>query len=721
MKNLHLSGTGIAIVAVLIGCRAGMPSGLPASDILPTSNLSQPSGPNCSKATNLTVEVRVPSNSEAATIDVTDSVYGDVACEDQVTVSKCKTSASDHICYAKFDAPSAINDIEIEAYSKTGKKPTASGIFPVAQGSKTADAVLGGTITSVSVIPFQPTLPVGQTENVWVVASDAKHEAIIGTYHAENHAEIHILGSAFKISTYKLTSSLEGESLTIEWKFPLKVSASTNGALTAKLSSKIYGTTSIAPASGIVYYHVGKTEGTLGPGPVAINPKNNDVYFAVNDESGCTPPPSGSGSCQTLIGEINSTTGVRSKPVNLSSVPGVSQLYFTHDGALWIATYQPMGSWNAALPILRMAPGPLSQPSPLPSSFGEGSGFVEYPKGSGNLWISGCIGMYCTQDKNGSPVLSKTTITGYAGGPIQTVDLPLSCATFGYLGFSVGDVAFADSNLYVLGLNDGSSPPARGTIWELKYGSNSASCLPVPADFNPSAYFATVAGSGSNNALVFGAGGNSDNSRWPPTHGFYELTSGVLQTPAPKVDVTVSHVSYSNGLVYYIHSANLVQHVYVSGLGTYQTASGNWNVFPAWSFSGAQSDDGVVAVSDGAWFTADSVCSGPDNPWHGVCLGRAKYLSSSWGAVPGLVLPPINVGAGTGFGPLQNPENVHSGPFDATSGDPNICTTGSPPPESPLTLTVQGRSPGVCPILLTDKKSNLSQPLVTKVSNPARR
>ena len=447
---------------------------------------------------------------------------------------------------------------------------------------------------------------------------------------------------------------------------------------------------------------------------MAIDPKDGSAYFVINDESGCTY----ASGCRAELGRISST-GNLSSPIPLpTNVPGVSQMYFTNDGALWMATYQPAGAWSSPLPILRMAPGSLSEPSPLPASFGEASGFVQDP--SGNLWISACTGPNCLPDHDGTPVLEETTTSSYGSGPTQAIALPTSCAHLGYLGFTVGDVAFSNGTLYVIGLNDGSAPPARGVVWTYP-PSGSNSCLAVPNNFNPSPYFATI-GSPSNSTLVFGAGGNPLNFRWPPQNGFYAIVGGQLQTPDPKTAVTVSHVSVyatnpPSNIVYYVHSSNLKNGIYVSGLGAYDANNGDWNVFPAASFDGSQEDDGVAAVSDGAWFTADSVCSLGKNAWNGVCLGRFRILGA-WGISPGLNLPSIATGTGGGFGVL--PQNVHSGPFDAYVSGKGVCSVDvNPESGSQYTFTVHGTGRGVCPITLTNKYDGSTLPLVTVVSSPS--
>ena len=366
-----------------------------------------------------------------------------------------------------------------------------------------------------------------------------------------------------------------------------------------------------------------------------------------------------------------------------------------------------------------MPSGGLSTPAPLPSGYGEASGLTEYP--AGTLWISGCSGTYCLQNHSGTPILVQTAVTGSPNPSPSPIPLPLSCTKFGYLGFSVGDVSYSGGRLYVLGLNEGSGPPARGTIWSVSPASGYASCISnLPGDFNPSPYFATIPGSGSSTTLIFGAGGNVSDFRWPPNHGFYALSDGKVASPAPDLTphATAFHVSQYKGLVYYIHQNNLADGLDVSGLGDYEPSTGVWEVFPAASFSGTQSDDGVVGTEDGAWFTASSVCTHllTGKPWHGVCLGRARSFSdSSWGVVPGLQLPTIGIGNGTGFAPLV----VHSGPprFDAKSGNPAACTIQGHPRGSQLIYTVTGIGKGgICPITITS--GDRSEPLVTTVTSP---
>jgi hypothetical protein len=737
MRNLHLVGLGTAVVAMLVACRAGAPS-----ETLPSTVESArwPGASGSCAAGNLAVNVRVPSNSGIAKIDVTDSIYGYAqigACSLSLMVSsQCKASSGGHICTARFEALAAVNDIEIDAYKSNATVATTSGAFPqVVPKSKsvTANAILGGSIATISVEPFltptglspaarspaeppssESSLPIGQNEKVWVVARDSEKNAIIGQY----APHVAITATNLKALPSMLESSADAERLQVRWSDPLTVASV--GTLTARASSKLSSSVRIQPASGIVYFTPGPNTAKVGPGPVAVYGGN--VYFVINDQSGCKGP----GHCKTMLGEF---TAGSSKPtfsyVPLNKVPGISQLYFTSDGALWLATFQPVGTWSYALPALHMARGGLSNPSPLPSSFGEASGFVE--DSSHNLWISSCGGANCLQNHAGTPTLAETNLNGWSQGPRKTVPLPLYCANFGYLGFTVGDVAISGGSLYVIGLNDGSAPPATGAIWKYTPASSSskASCVAVPTNFNPSAYFATTPGS-SSSTLVFGAGGNLLDFRWPPDHGFYKLANGMLKSPAPDVTpyVTANHVSATAGpspMVYYVHEDNLGNGVNVSGLGTYEPASGDWSVFPTASFTGQQNNDGVAAQSDGAWFSAANVC----NPWNGVCLGRARYLEK-WGVVPSFELPAIAVGTGEGFATLEVPGGVFSA---FTPASPDVCTVQ--PPSGPLELTfrvIAGNRQGPCPIVVSERRNGplavhggIFEQVVTKVEGAAPR
>ena len=186
--------------------------------------------------------------------------------------------------------------------------------------------------------------------------------------------------------------------------------------------------------------------------------------------------------------------------VALTKVPGVNQLYVTADGALWMATFQPVGAWNHPLPALRMPPNEFDSGSlqTLPPDFGEPWGFVADSYGS--LWVSSCLRRNCKQDQNGKPVLVKTSIAG-PQTPEETIHLPKTCMEIGYSGYSVGDVASYSGDLYVLGINDGSGPPARGNIWRVSPASGGAACVSVPADFNPSPYLSPLTNAAGTDAL----------------------------------------------------------------------------------------------------------------------------------------------------------------------------------------------------------------------------
>jgi len=692
---------------------------------LPPAGFSRALNSTCYTSGNLAVQVRVPIKYGVTQLNVTDSIYGYAALDECMlpVSSRCTKNGSERVCDAYFDAPSGVNDIEIAAYAPGKGSPIAKGAFPEtipASGHSGLRqvVVLDGSIAAVAIEPFLGKgLPIGQGENVWVVARDKQNDVIVGNY----TPAISISADHLSASSSVLKNSSQAEQLILTWSNPLNLTSKSSGSVTADISSKITSTALVKPLSGIVYFTPGPNSTDAAPGPAATAPDGKSVYFAINDNTGCSTP----GTCKTEIWRFSVATQTFTS-VPLASVPGVSQLFVAHNGTVWIASFQPVGNWTAALPLFRMPAGSLSTPSPLPTAdFGEGSGFAEHP--AGTLWISSCEGSYCLQNHNGAPMLVETSTSGLPSAPTQTVELPLGCTAFGYLGFSVGDVAYSDGKLYVLGLNDGSAPPAHGTIWYYAPGSGATSCIQnLPEGFNPSAYFATITGSGSSNVLVFGAGSNALDFRWPPDHGFYTLVDGALSSPAPDLTphVTANHVSQFGGVVYYVHHDNLADGLDVSGLGTYEPATGAWNVFPSASFTGQQPADGVVAVNDGAWFTAAGVCNAPLKPWRGVCFARARYLSSSdWGVagavqLTGLALPQISVGAGTGFGPVE-PMNVHPGPFGAKSGDPKVCEIVPPPDKNKFTFAVEGVGAGVCSVIISDR--GRSEPLVTTVTTPTPR
>lgn len=736
MRDLRSLSVGTIAFAMLWGCRSGvLPSG--TAPAVPATAWTRNATAGCgSAAKNVTIIVciSVP-KSGVSSLVVTDSIYGDPkAIVKQVTLktssSQCARSGSKYLWKACFEAPAGtLNQIQVNPNGKENE----GGAFPVEvrNATVTANAVLGGSIASLSVVPFHATstkpgqpssLPLGQTEHVWIVAKDQEDRVIIGAYTPTVSISVNS-GSNLVPSSKTVGSSFAGESLIVHW---LKrfMGSSTPASLMATASSSIAATAPIYAASGVAYYPVGGPDGdrpSFGPGPVAVAP-NGDVYFVIDDDSfgGCKKP----GACTGLIGRLHSA---RSAPeisyVALREVPGVSQLYLTTDGALWMASFQPVGAWDHRLPVLYMPPGKLSEPQQLPASFGEASGFTV--DASGNLWISACEQINCKQNHDGTPILVETSIDG-TSKPKATIDLPTSCAKFGYAGFSVGDVAYDGKNLYVLGLNDGSAPPARGTIWQASPTTGKASCLRVPPDFNPSPYFAQLQDASEAGALVFGAGGNSYNFRWQPDHGFYSLADGKLQKPAPDLTpvVTANHVSASGGAVYYAASGTLDQKF--SGLGTYVPSNnGAWSIFPSASFSGDESNNGVAAVSNGAWYTASGVCG----DWKGVCLADAIIVPSNWGALPGLYIPPIKNGGTAGFGVITELENsgsglapliVHSGPFDVKNSDPSVCEVASVKAAS-LTFSVTGRltasNHSFCQLTISNRKNvGIPQALVVHVS-----
>ena len=734
MRDLRVVVACIAALTAFGGCQSAS-----TSFVAPSSSPSSNCTDRANSAGKLTICVRVPADQTVSSLVVEVSLYGKPLGDggrQQFEPSTCPTSLGDRICAATFPAFSAaravlVDQIGVRAAYASGKVVT--GTFPAFVGANGASetAVLGGAIESVSAVPFLATeppangrsdsfLPLGQTERVWVVARDSQGSVIIGRY----KPAVALSTSSNVVLSPKspalLTDSADAAALEIAWAGGFL--GTSTGSLTARTPRGPRGVATLNPGSGVVVFRAGPDTAGVGAGPVATRP-DGTVYFVVNDKHCRTP-----GNCRTEVGRFDPATQ-RIDYVALRDVPGISQLYVSRDRALWMATFQPEGSWNAALPVLRMPPQQFSAQAlqSLPASFGEASGFAE--DDSGNLWISGCSGIHCSPDHNGSAIVVETTVSGPHTSPKVTIALTPACARFGYLGFSVGDVAFYRGNLYVIGLNDGSAPPARGTIWQVSAGRHEVSCRPrVPGDFNPSLYFAKV-----NGLLVFGVGGNSFDARWDISNGFYAVEgtgSKAILLPRYKIPLgTATHISASpdGGVLYYI--ANGVRDIRVFGLATYvpqeneSELSGPWNVFPSGSFSGTQLDNGVSAVADGAWYTSDRACG----KWQGICLARAIYLH--WSAIPQQTLPSILVGSTTTFGIFSNPSpepsevplNVHSGPFkigarqQQTPGKA-ICNVSETKPEQSLTFVVKGLNAGTCLITISDsRQGGGSQDLVTVV------
>jgi hypothetical protein len=559
---------------------------------------------NCAGSSkNLTICMRVPlSQSGVTKIDVADfQVKGALGFENFI-LSQCPVIKQERVCTASFNGPQGTNHIQIDAYAFGHRKLVTSGTFQVRVTTtpQTETVVLNGLVASVSLEPsLGSSLPLGQTEAVWIVARDREGSIVIGTY----KPAISLSATAnLIVSPRRLTTSLEAENLSVAWASGFIGNSS--GSVKALVDSQVSAIAPIDPSTGVVYYHSGPNKSSLSAGAVAIGP-DGSVYFMLNDGAGCSRP----GRCKGLIGRFMPSTQSFSY-VPLRSVPGISQLYFTRDGALWMSTFQPVGPWSR-FPVLRMPPGLFSEDAlqRLPKSFGGASGFAE--DGAGNLWISACAPSYCPPGGTETPIVFETPVAGSHSAPEATVELPLNCTQFTF-GFAVGDIAYSAGSLYVIGQN---AFPGPGTIWVVSAKKRTASCLPnLPADFNPSAYFVNIGGS-----LVFGIGGNENIGFWGPGHGFYSLSNGsIASDEAPRG--TATHVSVYGGLIYYM--ANGGRDFSLYGLATYQPSTSAWGPFPGASFAGAQNYNGVAAASNGAWYTV-----GGCGTWHGVCLGHTVVLS----------------------------------------------------------------------------------------------
>ena len=350
MRNLHFVGVGIIALGLLAGCHAGStPSVLPlvGSAVHSRTGSCSPAGGGAT----ITVCVRIPQSS----IDVTvkDSVYGDAG----IGSVQCPGTGSAYLCIAGFQAPAGtLNQIEVDA----SRGENASGSFPREAGSKPVTVTLGGAIHSIALVPFQSTttnlgapssLALGQVENVWVVAKDQNQEIIVGKY--QPAISISTTSSNLKHSLKVLNSSADAEQLNLYWAKNF-VGSSYAASLQARTSTGLTATPApISATSGVVYYHVGTNDSTFGPGPVAVAPSGRYLYIVVNDDSdgGCRAP----GQCKGLLERFDLKTQTFAKPVPLKNVPGVSQLYVSStNGTLWMATFQPTGTWNYPLPGLRL-------------------------------------------------------------------------------------------------------------------------------------------------------------------------------------------------------------------------------------------------------------------------------------------------------------------------------------------------------------------------------
>ena len=749
MKNLYFVGVGaiVFVIAISTGCHGSGNTTLPFSNVAAHRKSS-----TCNPSQALTVCLRI-AQSEAQ-ITVTDTIGGDSNAV--VGTATCPSSGSGDLCVVKFTPPpNTLNQIAIS----TGSSGT-SGAFPVyvgaARGTLPARlAVLEGPslipISKIGVVPFQVSRPgaesrlaLGQTQHVWVVASDAQKEVIIGSYDGTLSV---VPSSNLTVSNTTLSSTVDAEHLTVGWNASFTTSSAGTGTMKVGEPSGVSGTGHLRATSGIIYDPVGPNKANVGPGPVALSSDGKTVYFAINDDSygGCNRAP-----CATLLLRLRQGATVPDS-VPLPSVPGVSQLYVSSNGALWIATFQPNGSWRYALPAFRISANTFtaSDLQILPTAqFGSPSGFAE--DSDKNLWISTCTGKFCKQDHNGTPRLVETSISGQPAAQ-NSVALKSSCLDAGYLGYSVGDVAaYHQGDLYVLGINDGSAPPARGNLWRVAPSNpQQQSCVAVPGNFNPSFYLSNLTDLSGISVLVAGAGGNDANFRWQPSHGFYIIreyggSNSVRWDNGPAV--TANHVSdYEpksappGKVLYYASSGKL--DLRFPGLGIYQasddpaTSPSPWGIFPSASFSGNQSDNGVAAGAHGAWYTASGVCGG----WNGVCLAHAIYLSKAdWGVLPSLILAPIQEKDNAAIGVITDPQAIgsgvsplgaHSGPFYTIDHDPSVCITGNikgggkgkgtgseQKHHAELIFGIVAKSRGTCRITIKDIDNNREQQIVTSVT-----
>ena len=604
------------------------------------------------------------------------------------TSPNCTSTSSALTCTLAVLAPAGNDAFTITTYdgvNATGNVLATGAVTGtvVANQANSFPVTLGGVPAKITLALSNAYLPAGVsgTTTLTVQAYDADANTIVGTY----ATPIGLSGSHLTFVPASVTQSGP-------------VTVTFDGAATTVLAIKASGgavsaATNLTPTSNVVKYPI--PSGTANPFQIAQGPDGN-IYFG---EYGPTAPlNNGSiGGSVPKIGQLNPATGTVSElPLNYSSPVG---LYFTSDGALWVAEEGNLGQGAVARITPFSTAGLDEQPVPIPSSTPQQPRYIAQRNGS--LYVSEYYGSTIS--------VIAPPAAGFTIGPNSHLyfgNAAFSAAPRGFQGIALG----SDGNLWVA--ESGIQAFGKVTSYALGAATMTDYPMPVPTSAAAGTYCPETIAAGSDGNLYVTAASDGSGANVPYGLLFQLTTSGAYTNiPMP----TVNDGPYiiqpgASGTLYFSDFGA------VGGIGKLTTGGQVW-VWPVATIQSNPIDtpQGITVASDGSiWYTEAAPFGGTNGVGYNVAENDIGHLilAAGWTVYPQALT--IGVGA-LAAQEIGMAESGDSSPFTVTSLNPSICTTTALTGFSHNFL-ITGVAPGTCSVTITDKNKRVVTQSVTVTS-----
>lgn len=680
MQNTRLAATLLAVAVLATGCGGGgSNSALPASPNAPVQSGKERGAaaftitvPNATTGAGIKRPAYISPNTMSVSIvetDGTSAPLAPVVANLTPTSPNCSTVAGGTSCSIVVPANAGSDTFAVSAFDalNAGGNELSTGSLVATINAGTANTTvplsLGGIVGSLTVTLADAYAPVGGSgTTVSVQAKDASGATIIGTY--DNPIALSA-GAGLSLATASVADSTHASG----------IAATYTGHATAPIAVTATGdghtaTTTLTPGSGIVRYALGNdANNDLSGFPAAIGPDGKFYYgtfgprICVNGF--CTGTNGG-------VGQLDPATGSFVEVPLSSSVTG---LFFTPDGALWIAE-SSASKLGRIMPANFSASGLVETPMPnggKPRSLTLGS--------DGNLWFT---------DTWNRKVGKIPTAGPYVTGSITEYAVPNGPTGTGHYLPQVGGITSGtDGNLYVPDFYN-------GVIDQITTAGVTTNQFITPEEvrWHPQGGdgFPRFVATGQDGNIYVTASGQGFN--FPYNGSLDAMTNAGAFTGIPLLGFAYQpdSVATGSGVVAFSDLAN-------QSLGTYVPGGTGLRVYPTTDGYGFQTTgdapNGVAVASDGSpWYT----CYGATGiAGQALCAGHL-VLTSAWSVLPGRTIGIYGTGAQSSQ-ILGIAESGNSGPFTYASSNPSVAQAASVGDHN---FTITGNAAGTATITVTD-------------------
>jgi virginiamycin B lyase len=678
MQKHRLAITLLAAAALATGCSGGgANSALPASPNLPVQSAGRGAAaftitvPDATTAAGVRRPAYISSNTKSVSIVETDGTSAPLpAVVANLTPASpnCSASGSGTSCTIVVPANAGSDTFAVTAFDALdaggNKLSTGTLTATIVAGSAntTVPLTLGGIVNSLTVTLADAYAPVGGNgTTVSVAAQDASGATIIGTY---DNAVALSAGSGLSLATTSIANSTAGSGIAATYTghptAPITVTATGDGKT---------GTATLTPGSGIVRYTLGNDANSdLSGFPAAIGP-DGKFYYGTFGPRICV-----NGTCTGTNGGVGQLDPVTGSFVEIPLASSVTGLFFTPDGALWIAE-------SSASKLGRIA-GTFSAANLVETTLPNGGKPRSMTLGSdGNLWFTD------TQNRK----VGKISPAGpYATASITEYVVPNGPTGTGHYLPQVGGITSGtDGKLYVPDYYN-------GVIDQITTAGVTTNQFVTPeeARWNPSGGdgFPRFVATGQDGNIYITAAGQGFN--YPYNGSLDAMTNAGAFTNIPLVGFAYQpdSVATGSGTVAFSDLAN-------QSLGTYVPGGAGLRVYPTTDGYGFQSTgdapNGVAVAADGTpWYT----CYGATGiAGKALCAGHL-VTTSAWSVLPGRTIGIYGTGAQSSQ-LLGIAESGNSGPFTYASSNPAVAQAVSVADHN---FTITGNAAGTATVTVTD-------------------